>query len=140
MKPAVIQDETVGTTIAHFGVEPKPGDDLVMVQQESQMVLISKENWPELKKSIDEYLGEKIVSLEYKSNELLAMVVQAARSEIEKAGWHITETFGDGDQRHVVFEKDGERKAWGMLDRVTCWSEAYRTICGKDILTIARDF
>lgn len=76
---------------------------------------------------------------EYKSNENLAWVLQTARSEIEKQGWSIRETFGEGDQRHLVCEKDGQRKAWGMFDRITCWSEAYRSICGKEILTILRD-
>ncbi len=76
---------------------------------------------------------------DYKSNEKLAQVLQVARSEIEKRGWFITETFGEGDNRHLVCEKDGQRKAWGMFDRITCWSEAYRAICGMEILTILRD-
>lgn len=77
---------------------------------------------------------------EHKRSERLDKVLQIARSEIEAAGWEITEQFGEGDQRHVIFEKGGIRKGWGMLDKVICWSEAYSSICGKDILTILHNF
>lgn len=69
-------------------------------------------------------------------SEKIESVLQAARKEIEKEGWEITETFGNNDQLHLVLMRDNKRKAWGMFDRVTCWSEAYRAIFRKDILTL----
>ncbi len=72
------------------------------------------------------------------NNQNLVEVMEAARKEIESNGWLITETPGDGETIHVVCEKNGERRAWGMFDAFTCYSEAYRVICGKDIVSLKR--
>ena len=65
-------------------------------------------------------------------------IIEKARAEIESLGWEIDIQEGEGGF-HLVCTKDGERRAWGLFELLTCWSEAYRAITGRDILSL-RDF
>lgn len=53
MAPLLIRDNDGELTTVHFGIQTKPGESLVMIKQESQAVLISKEDWPAIKAAID---------------------------------------------------------------------------------------
>lgn len=53
MEPLLIRDSDGELTTVHFGIQTKPGESLVMIKQESQAVLISKENWPEIREGIN---------------------------------------------------------------------------------------
>lgn len=56
-----------------------------------------------------------------------------AKSRIRAAGYTITEQYV-GDKLHLICERGEERRAWGVFAPLTCWSEAYRAICGSDFL------
>jgi len=59
MAPLLIRDSEGEITTVHFGIQTKPGENLVMIKQESQAVIISKENWPDIKAAIDRQYKNK---------------------------------------------------------------------------------
>lgn len=72
----------------------------------------------------------------YIKNPKAEALFRSAKKEIEKNGWVVTEDLGENNEMLLICEKEGRRKGWGMFHPITCWSEAYKTICGKDILTL----
>lgn len=63
-----------------------------------------------------------------KNDELIAK----AKKGIEKRGWTVVEDMhNDQGDIHILLKKDGERKGWGMFDRVYCWTEAFEHVTGK---------
>ena len=55
--PAIVRGPGDDSTIIHFGIDVAkgPGESVVGIVQESQIVLVGRGEWPEVKKQIDEY-------------------------------------------------------------------------------------
>ena len=58
-------------------------------------------------------------------------LIEKARKEITDLGWRIEEYNNGRGECHLVFTKGGERKGWGLLPTLYCWTEAYETLTGK---------
>ena len=57
------------------------------------------------------------------------------KAQLSARGWEVSETIlhdnSPYDCHLVSTSPDGERKGWGPLPRVTCWTEAYEALTGQ---------